>query len=882
MSSLSSRCIQAMAVKCALLLLSVFYINTATAWTPPLPVNNDSTTDTRADRTPCIATDKNGVWVVMWADATTGKAMYARSADRGATWTDPVGFTGGPSGYAQRPAIATDNAGVWIAVWEAGTNGIVMTRSADNGISWSTPALVSDNSVAQWNVRPQIATDGAGNWTLVYEGGIVTGGSPSNYADVFYRHSSDGGVTWSSIALLNSTAGDLVHDGFAHVAASTSGVWIAAWVANGTYPMYARSTDSGATWSAAVKLSTSDQSRFNCDIKTDNNGVWVGVWGGIWYSRSADNGLTWSTLTQDGYSSILNSSQALDTDRAGTWIIAAENGNFSKSTDNGQTWSGFGALGDATEQAIVADGPGRFVRVFLRMTSDLDVFYSTATTTSGLEISQIISSISFSPDPAIVRAPLVVTATVKNTGPDAATNVELTDTITPAGLPFENIQLSQGTETTYNNTVFANLGTLPAGSAATVAVTVTPRDPNQIACWVNAFADQPDPDINNNMVGASVPVGAAEADLSVAVTDSPDPVMVGGNLRYSVTVMNHGPSSAEGVMVDELLDSTVAFAAASVSTGTLSQSADMVVADIGALPVGAIVTMLVDVTPLTSGVVVTDLGVFSSDTDKDPGDNHASQATLVLEPRVPVNQPDLILNKTVEQSQVKPGEQLVYHVTVTNSGQGTASDVAIEDDLPPQVQFSSAEISAGTVSQTGGVVTAQVGALAPGASVSLVIRTLASQTGTVLNTAWASSSSAESNSGNNFGSAQAQIVTAPPSNGPDLAGTWNNVRAVTRRAGTRLRGGLAVKNQGDQSASASFVQIYLSDDDQFSPDTDTLVKTLPVPIMRSGRTVTKTFAVRLPSGMLTSGRHAIAVLDATGALTEKDETNNVLVSQALP
>src|SRR6185369_13315613 len=39
----------------------------------------------------------------------------------------------------------------------------------------------------------------------------------------------------------------------------------------------------------------------------------------------------------------------------------------------------------------------------------------------------------------------------------------------------------------------------------------------------------------------------SSSDLSVTLTDSPDPVVVGQNLSYSAVVVNNGPANATGV-----------------------------------------------------------------------------------------------------------------------------------------------------------------------------------------------------------------------------------------------------------------------------------------------------------------------------------------------
>ena len=49
----------------------------------------------------------------------------------------------------------------------------------------------------------------------------------------------------------------------------------------------------------------------------------------------------------------------------------------------------------------------------------------------------------------------------------------------------------------------------------------------------------------------------ATADVSVSKTDSPDPVLVGGNLTYTLAIHNAGPDAAVGVVVSDSLPAGV-------------------------------------------------------------------------------------------------------------------------------------------------------------------------------------------------------------------------------------------------------------------------------------------------------------------------------------
>jgi uncharacterized repeat protein (TIGR01451 family) len=60
---------------------------------------------------------------------------------------------------------------------------------------------------------------------------------------------------------------------------------------------------------------------------------------------------------------------------------------------------------------------------------------------------------------------------------------------------------------------------------------------------------------------------AANTDLALSMTASPDPVVVGKNLTCALTVTNSGPGSAQAAVAQSLPDGA-AFLSASTSQGT--------------------------------------------------------------------------------------------------------------------------------------------------------------------------------------------------------------------------------------------------------------------------------------------------------------------------
>ena len=121
------------------------------------------------------------------------------------------------------------------------------------------------------------------------------------------------------------------------------------------------------------------------------------------------------------------------------------------------------------------------------------------------------------------------------------------------------------------------------------------------------------------------------ADLSIAGTDSPDPVVLGGNVTYTLTAQNHGPAAASGVVVTHEIPPGVAIVSASSPNGACAVGAGIVTCNLGALDSGGQATVTVVVTPAGLGTLTTIARVQASQTDLISENNTATVKTSVIE-----------------------------------------------------------------------------------------------------------------------------------------------------------------------------------------------------------------------------------------------------------
>src|SRR4051812_43628676 len=85
--------------------------------------------------------------------------------------------------------------------------------------------------------------------------------------------------------------------------------------------------------------------------------------------------------------------------------------------------------------------------------------------------------------------------------------------------------------------------------------------------------------------GASAAVGAT--DLSLTKADTADPVTVGDDFGYVITVKNAGLNDAGDVITTDTLPSQISYTSATPTGGTCQKSGSKVTCDLGQLNAGA-------------------------------------------------------------------------------------------------------------------------------------------------------------------------------------------------------------------------------------------------------------------------------------------------------
>lgn len=367
---------------------------------------------------------------------------------------------------------------------------------------------------------------------------------------------------------------------------------------------------------------------------------------------------------------------------------------------------------DGSPRQITPNNPNAYERTGSGSTTQgqLNNYIASGTATITAKTADLVVTKTVNNPAPNVGDTITFTVDVSNSGPDAATDVELTDTFPTAGLQI--VGTPTVTQGTYDQaTGVWDIGTVLIGApnkqTLTIQALVLEPAVNTIpAAQTNTAeitnATEPDPNPANNRDDATEK--PKYADLGIKkTTDNPTP-NVGATVTYTVSLFNLGTSVATGVKVTDAFPANVTFQSATPSVGTFDAATG--IWDVGTVPLSATVsspltlTIQVRADSATTGfniVTITDSDVW----DPNTRNNSAKTPTTGLEA-------DLIMSKTVNDVSPNVGDTLTYALTVDNAGPSLAQAVVVTDTIPAGTTFVSAS-NGGTYDPATRIVTWSLG-----------------------------------------------------------------------------------------------------------------------------------------------------------------------------
>ncbi|MEG1147268.1 MAG: DUF3794 domain-containing protein [Niameybacter sp.] len=280
--------------------------------------------------------------------------------------------------------------------------------------------------------------------------------------------------------------------------------------------------------------------------------------------------------------------------------------------------------------------------------------------------------------PLVAGQPVNYTIHVANQGPSDAQNVTLTDAIPPV---VNNPQYSVDGGTTWLPwTGSLALGTMLANTNKDILIrgTLDSQATGTLATTSEVSTTTQDPNLSNNIATTSASITTL-ADLSLTKVGTPNPVTVGGQVAYTVTMSNAGPSDAVDVVLTDVIPASIDNPQYSTDGGTTWQPWT------GVLAVGTLKAKSSQIVKIRgavndkAGATVVNTGKLTSQTpDANPQNSVATATNLV-------NNVQVI--KTANVAGVSVGDTITYTLEVMNKGGVTAEQVVVTDVLPEEVSY---------------------------------------------------------------------------------------------------------------------------------------------------------------------------------------------------
>ncbi len=324
-------------------------------WESDLRLTFDpSVSQTSANSGWCVAVQNDTVHVV-WFDYRDGgdKIYYRRSTNNGVEWQDEVKLIDTAAYYPGVPIVSLAISSphiihiVWCDYIRNGDDEIFYKRSTDGGTTWLPDRrLTSDDHLVENDSWPSIAT--SGQYVLAVWHDYKWDGTRFNW-DIFYKRSTNGGADWEPDQRLTSYPRMTGPPSIAATGSYVHIVWYDLGTGNAEI-FYKRSTDNGLTWESEMRLTNDPAPSYMPSIGVSGSNVHV-VWYDqrdgnyeVYYKRSTDNGVNWTPDTrltiepaESNRPSIAVSGQNLHIvwydQRDGNYEIYYKN-----STDNGTTF----------------------------------------------------------------------------------------------------------------------------------------------------------------------------------------------------------------------------------------------------------------------------------------------------------------------------------------------------------------------------------------------------------------------------------------------------------------------------------------------------------------------------------------------------------------
>ncbi len=411
------------------------------------------------------------------------------------------------------------------------------------------------------------------------------------------------------------------------------------------------------------------------------------------------------------------------------------------------------------------------------------------------------------PSPVAAGGTITYTQTVTNGGPSNCTTATFTEP-TPANTTFVSVAVVTSGGGTWTCNVTAPVScanpSVPPGSTGTITakfqVLAGTASGTIITDTATAASATHDTNALDNSATSTIAVaGAAQADLSVTNSASPNPVTAGNNITYTQTVTNGGPASATTISLGETIpaNTTVVSLTGPAGWTCVTGVPACTIATLAANATATFTYVLKVNAGVVSGSTITETANVSSAVTSDPNNanNSASAAVQVGDSA------DLSVTNSPGPVPVQAANNITYTQVVANAGPSAATAVTLTEVTPASTVAQSLSGPAGWTCVLG-TLTCTNPSLAAGtnATITFVVTVNAgTAAGTAINdTATVTSSISDPNAANNSATAADVVALGTQA---DLIATNSAVPASVAPGGN-VTYTQTVTNNGPAAATA--------------------------------------------------------------------------------
>jgi uncharacterized repeat protein (TIGR01451 family) len=337
------------------------------------------------------------------------------------------------------------------------------------------------------------------------------------------------------------------------------------------------------------------------------------------------------------------------------------------------------------------------------------VYLFVAASAFGQSADQEVVSVVDSPDPVLPGGTLTYTITLRNNGPDPATNGGINVNL-PGSVTYQNTVAPAGFSCTpFGSSVSC---TTPSFAPGTVVFTMTVLVDASLISFPDGTLNAnfspsgttPDPNSGNNLKTATTTYDTPQINMSIAVADAPDPVGPDGNITYTVDVGNAGPDAALNASMSLFNNGSLRFQSATVPSGwncalpAVNSTPTFTCTHAASFASGAtsqfviVVKAAKAVLGVNDGTVATAFSASGTGNETNNANNAETENTAYV-----TFDADMAITASDSPDPVFPDGNITYTVTVTNNGPDPTTNATMSVVLNNTLLFQSITIPAGWI-----------------------------------------------------------------------------------------------------------------------------------------------------------------------------------------